>query len=516
MQYDARYRMSENKLTGPAGTIAEHDYSYDGIGNITAIADALDASFSRTFGYDDLHRLTTANTGSGLWGPGSYAYDAMGNILSVRLGDPTVSVQTEEAYFRYQGTSPKIATVRKTALPDDYNSGLRVPGKSIRSDSTYRGVTYDGAGNELSYVATRSYSARNLMESVTDAAEVPTDVHRIDYKYDGRGIRVIRSETQFGGALATRYFTYSPELQLLSVTHDDQPNVWGARIGVQSLPAAKYDIVWFGGRPLAQVSSDSTDGPHRYFTDHLGTPILQTNQTASVVWHAEYEPYGDVWKLRVPVAPEEGPAPVVDQPLRFPGQELAMGWEGAEERYNIHRWYRAGWGRYTQVDPARTRLQGTGDESEYGYVTDNPINTVDPLGLYSLSIHRRRLSRVANRTQLPRVCRGQNSCTTFPTDQITATCKCECVQNEWNMHISVEIAYDMYLAPGGPARDPWHETHELLHVQDIIDGLDRYLTTKEDTEFSSQGACQEDCARVVNSIDAVVRDIAGRSQQVRR
>jgi hypothetical protein len=33
-------------------------------------------------------------------------------------------------------------------------------GMSIKSDSTYRGVTYDGAGNELSYVATRSYCQR--------------------------------------------------------------------------------------------------------------------------------------------------------------------------------------------------------------------------------------------------------------------------------------------------------------------------------------------------------------------
>jgi hypothetical protein len=37
------------------------------------------------------------------------------------------------------------------------------------------------------------------------------------------------------------------------------------------------------------------------------------------------------------------------QPLRLPGQE---GREGSEY-YNIHRWYRSGWGRYTQSDPRR-------------------------------------------------------------------------------------------------------------------------------------------------------------------
>jgi hypothetical protein len=28
-----------------------------------------------------------------------------------------------------------------------------------------------------------------------------------------------------------------------------------------------------------------------------------------------------------------------------------MTWEGGEENYNVFRWYRAGWGRYSQADP---------------------------------------------------------------------------------------------------------------------------------------------------------------------
>lgn len=44
---------------------------------------------------------------------------------------------------------------------------------------------------------------------------------------------------------------------------------------------------------------------------------------------------------------------------------------------NIFRWYRSGWGRYTQADPI-------GLESSlnlYGYVDDDPIGTIDPTGL---------------------------------------------------------------------------------------------------------------------------------------
>lgn len=44
---------------------------------------------------------------------------------------------------------------------------------------------------------------------------------------------------------------------------------------------------------------------------------------------------------------------------------------------NIFRWYRSGWGRYTQADPLGKR----GDPPPYAYALNNPANYVDPLGL---------------------------------------------------------------------------------------------------------------------------------------
>ena len=68
MRYDARYRVLENKLTGPAGMIADYNYAEDASGNITQIHDAVDPTYNRDFAYDDLNRLTSATTGSSLWG----------------------------------------------------------------------------------------------------------------------------------------------------------------------------------------------------------------------------------------------------------------------------------------------------------------------------------------------------------------------------------------------------------------------------------------------------------------
>jgi len=386
MQYDARYRRTKNALSGPGGTIAEYNLTWDAAGNVTGIADATDAGYSRTFAYDDLNRLTTANTGLALWRTASWTYDTMGNVLAARLGDEitgdeSINVLARKTFFTYQGTTPKIATVRNNDLPPDTGDFLRQRDRRLRAaanETGYRTMTYDAAGNELTWVATRTWSARNHLQSVRDEAETPADAHVVEYGYDGRGVRVTRAERQANGTSATRYFFYSPELQLLASTNDSGPNVWASRLRTNSVPSVKHEFVWFAGEPLAQISGSYTDGPHWYFNDHLGTPLLQTNAAATAVWRVEYEPWGDIWQRRVPAPVEEGPDPVVDQPLRFPGQEAAMTWEGTEERYNIFRWYRSGWGRYTQADPIGIR----GDINIFRYAAANPAAFTDRLGLF--------------------------------------------------------------------------------------------------------------------------------------
>lgn len=165
--WDSRYRPSRNMLTGPIGTIADYGYSADNVGNITAISDQQDPGYNRTFGYDDLHRLTTANSGAKLWGNGSYAYDAMGNMLNLSLGT------YRSGTFTHRGTTPQLLSATENGM--------------------IRNVAYDAAGNELT-VGDRAavYTPRNYL----DAAD------GISYIYDGRGIR-IASAPQSARAVAS-------------------------------------------------------------------------------------------------------------------------------------------------------------------------------------------------------------------------------------------------------------------------------------------------------------------------
>jgi hypothetical protein len=77
--------------------------------------------------------------------------------------------------------------------------------------------------------------------------------------------------------------------------------------------------------------------------------VTQTDATATVTWRVEYEPYGEVFAYRTGATRH--------QPLRFPGQEYDSA--APERAYNIFRWYRAGWGRYTiRTNLASARRSG--------------------------------------------------------------------------------------------------------------------------------------------------------------
>jgi len=367
--YDGRYRITENKLLGAVGSvIADYMYSSDANGNIMAISDIVDPSLNRAFAYDDMNRLTTANTGAGLWGNGAFSYDAMGNLLTSTIGSWTES-------FTYTGSTPRIAT-------------------NVAQGQTTT-VDYDPAGNETSASfwprpgddtfdaanISRSYSCRNLLAaSSVQTVSAPSPCSEghycppnpvvrttfFNYLYDGRGVRVYASSgLVFGG---TEYL-YTPELQLHRIRDSSDRTT---------------EFIRFNGRPVAQLG----DGPLFTFTDHLGTPLLQVDPDSNVVWRAEYEPYGRIYRVDSSVA--------INQPLRFAGQDVAApDAGGVEEHYNVFRWYRPGWGRMTQPDPlldlgfARSLQMFLEDAPSvsfdrvdwYGYGANNPLFFIDPFGL---------------------------------------------------------------------------------------------------------------------------------------
>jgi len=103
--------------------------------------------------------------------------------------------------------------------------------------------------------------------------------------------------------------------------------------------------------------------------DHLNTPRIGTDNSQTLVWRWDSDPFGVG-------APDEDPDSdstdyVVN--LRFPGQyadeELGL-------NYNYFRIYDPSTGRYLESDPIGLR----GGLNTYGYVYQNPLRYTDPTG----------------------------------------------------------------------------------------------------------------------------------------
>lgn len=105
--------------------------------------------------------------------------------------------------------------------------------------------------------------------------------------------------------------------------------------------------------------------------DHLGTPLKMTNEPGFVVWQAVYDPFGKA----VVDEDVDGDGGMVEMNVRFPGQYYDS---ESGLHYNYFRYYDPSTGRYLTSDP----IGLAGGVNTYAYVLNNPINYIDPFGLY--------------------------------------------------------------------------------------------------------------------------------------
>ncbi|WP_446011703.1 RHS repeat-associated core domain-containing protein [Candidatus Electrothrix sp.] len=116
---------------------------------------------------------------------------------------------------------------------------------------------------------------------------------------------------------------------------------------------------------LLLLKNKAAEGAYYYINDHLGAPQIITDDSGSIVWQAEYLPFG---KVNISVAQ-------IENNLRFPGQYF-----DAETglHYNWNRYYDPETGRYIAADP----IGLDGGINLYAYVGSDPVNGVDSMGLY--------------------------------------------------------------------------------------------------------------------------------------
>ena len=198
--YDLDGRMAGFTLNGVVQTV-----SYDAASRLTGIADAGNASNTRTYGYDQLDRLTSEQYPNSSRG---YAYDAVGN----RTQSTVNAVATS---YTYGTTSNRLATAGGNTVTFDANGTTTHNGAGLQFSYDTRGRMVS-ANTAIGLVAYNINALGQRVQKITPAAT--TVFH---YDLDGKLI----AETSGG---ATTEYVYLDDVPVAVLKSMDGPlNVSG-------------------------------------------------------------------------------------------------------------------------------------------------------------------------------------------------------------------------------------------------------------------------------------------------
>jgi RHS repeat-associated protein len=275
--------------------------------------------------YDHANRLTNVTTpGGDTW---AYTYDDNGNRTQTTKNGTPVQAQTPNAADQLTDT----------------------------------GFSYDAAGNataDSANITSATYNGAGQMTGRTFG----TDAY--SYTYAGTTQNELVSQSLKTGG--SRSYSYGradqnglPEMETVTVpagtsriTHD---------------PA---------GSPLAiKTYSGSV---HYYLLDGLGSVIAQVEAGGTITARYSYDPWGEVTSATSPISS----AIVTINPYRYAGGIYDP---GSKLTHFGQRWYDPTTGRFTQQDSLET-LADPSRANRYEYAGSNPINFVDPTGMYCTGV----------------------------------------------------------------------------------------------------------------------------------
>jgi RHS repeat-associated protein len=312
LSYDSRDRIRAVNVKNGETPYVDLEYTWDNNNNITQVVhgwrDTTDLwhEDTETYVYDGLDRLTSAYCAS--WSH-TYTHDKTGNRTSK------------------DGTTYTINEVNEiTALSDG---------------TTF---TYDANGNMIEKTAghtTWSYTYNHFNELINVKKE---DTTISEYVYDGDGKRITATENNI-----TTVYIYSG----LNILYEENPTGTSCYI--------------YGPTGLCAKKTATQGEVHTFYyhTDHLGSTRLVTDESAAIVFHAEYEPFGE----SITTGPES---------YLYTGKEKDV----TGLYYYGARYYDSEIGRFITKDPLAGEKINPQSLNSYTYCLNNPIKLIDPEGLF--------------------------------------------------------------------------------------------------------------------------------------
>jgi RHS repeat-associated protein len=283
----------------------------------------------------------------------TYTRDAAGQLLSTTAIAPTQNTTTNSytSLLQLQSAGSTAYAYDKADEPTQLGTASLTTDAAGEVTKLVAGATttfnYDARGNRTRMAASGgatvnySYDAANRLTSVAGIASGTTT-----YGYNGDGLRMNKKV----GASSAEGFVWDTAEGLPLILVD----------GTTSFVSGP------GGMPLEQIASGSNTALY-LLTDQLGSVRALTDSKGQVVATYTYSAYGLMTAT----------TGTASTPLRFAGQYL----DAETEIYNMRaRYYDPATAQFLTRDPLVPLTK-----QPYVYVGDNPLNAIDPDGLFGWS-----------------------------------------------------------------------------------------------------------------------------------
>jgi RHS repeat-associated protein len=363
-------------------TISKFDYEYNVLGAITRWTQQTDANPPQHYNFDydhvsQLRAATLRDASDGILKGYSYDYDPAGN-RTVEAIDTLVNGETPNnlnqltsqqggtGMLPIRGTTNVPAWVfingnyapskpdntfegRTAVTPGDNTVTVEAIDQNGNTTTNQYSVTVTGSGNKtLSYDpngnlvsdGTRTFE----WDSLNRLTAVTSGTHRSEFTYNGVSQRVKIVEKDNGNVTSTKQFVW--------VLGDARP--CEERDGSNNVTKRFYPQ----GEQIGNTS-------YYYTKDHLGSVRELTDNSGAVQGRYDYDPYGRRTKV----------SGSIDADFGFTGHYYH---QPSGLHLALYRAYDVDLGRWISRDP----IGEIGGSGLYGYVTGNPLNAVDPLGLF--------------------------------------------------------------------------------------------------------------------------------------